>query len=255
MGYYPYYNAETKSVRIDALLESLKSMPQGSALLLHVCCHNPTGIDFSSTEWQIILDAMHTQALFPFFDMAYQGFSVGLNEDATPLRYCVERGMECLIANSFSKNFGMYGERVGTLTAVCADLNLATRVRKQFKTLIRRSFSNPPLHGERIIKTLLSSATLRAQWEKELATMRMRIQSMRGLFLKKLKSAREFPFLEKEQGLFSYGLSLQQVQRLKQEFAIYVPNNGRLTISCLTHRNIDYVVHALLTVIAPRTAP
>lgn len=247
VGHYPYYNPVTKKLDFQALIDSLKNMPKGSAVLLHVCCHNPTGVDLSPTEWQQLLDSLQRYQLFPFFDMAYQGFSEGLEEDAAPLRYCIERKMECLIANSFSKNFGLYGERVGTLTAVCPTPDLASKVLKQFKTLIRRIFSNPPLHGERIVNTILSSPPLRKQWEEELTTMRTRITSMRALFLKELqkKQGDQLSFLKDQKGLFSYGwLSLPQVKRLKKEFAIYLPDNGRIAIPGLTHANLDYVVNA-----------
>lgn len=248
VGNYPYFNPLTKQLDFQALLDSLKKMPKGSAVLLHVCCHNPTGVDLTFKEWQQLLDSLQSYELFPFFDMAYQGFSEGLEEDAAPLRYCVEREIECLVANSFSKNFGLYGERVGSLTAVCKTPELANRVLKQFKTLIRRTFSNPPLYGERIVHTILSSNSLHAQWEGELKTMRTRITAMRALFLQELqkKQGDKLHFLKTQKGLFSYGwLSACEVKRLKDDFAIYLPNNGRIAIPGLTHKNLSYVVHAL----------
>lgn len=255
IGRYPYYNTTTKALDLEALLESFKNMPKGSAVLLHACCHNPTGLDPSSDQWQLILDALQQYELFPFFDIAYQGFAEGVKEDAAPLRNCIERGMECLIANSFSKNFGLYGERIGTLTAFCSTPSIANKVRKQLKTLIRRTFSNPPLHGQRLVKTILTSPTLRSQWEEEVTIMRTRIITMRTLFLEALcKKGKNLPFLANQKGLFSYGwLSKEEVHRLKKEFAIYLPDNGRITIPGLTHQNLDYVVNALFSVTLPTT--
>lgn len=245
---YPYYAAQTHTVDLDALLNSMKSMPQSSAMLLHVCCHNPTGCDLTSEQWQRVLSALQQNALFPLFDIAYQGFAEGVKEDAAPLRAALRKGMECFIANSFSKNFGLYGERMGTLTAVCKTEEQASTLRKQLKTLIRRSFSNPPLHAERIIKAILSSDSLRKQWESEVATMRARIKAIRVSFVAKLeeKSGRSFSFINHERGLFTYGwLSLEQVRELKRKYAIYLPDNGRLAVSGLNTANIDYVVDAL----------
>lgn len=248
---YPYYSDLTHTVDLEALLNSMKSMPQSSAVLLHVCCHNPTGCDLTTEQWQRVLSALQQHMLFPLFDIAYQGFAEGVQEDAAALRACVRQGTECFIANSFSKNFGLYGERMGTLTAVCKTEEKAHTLRKQLKTLIRRSFSNPPLHAERIIKAILSSYSLRKQWESEVAAMRARIKAIRALFVAKLeeKSGRSFSFINQERGLFTYGwLSLEQVRKLKSNYAIYLPDNGRLAVSGLNAANIDYVVDALLAV-------
>lgn len=252
---YPYYNPATKQIDFDGILKALKSSQKGSAWLLQTCCHNPTGLDFSHAEWQQLIKALGEQALFPFFDVAYQGFAEGFEQDAYPIRYCVEQGLECFIANSFSKNFGVYGERVGTLTAVCASAEAASHVRKQLKTLIRRMYSNPPLHGARLVKTLLTTPLLRKQWQDELEQMRLHIASMRTLFLKTLQGkmeqakGEELSFLSNQRGLFSYGyLTTPQVARLKEDFAIYLPDNGRIAITGLTHQNLEYVVNSMLSV-------
>lgn len=249
---YPYFDKDKGILDFTGMCQAIEQMPLGSAILLHACCHNPTGIDPSPEQWRQLSSLIKARGLFPFFDLAYQGFALGLEEDALPVRIFSEQGHLLFVANSFSKNFGLYGERVGALTAVCEDQRVANKVQKQLKTLVRANYSTPPLHGARIVRTILQSEPLRREWEQELVMMRTRIQQMRKVFVDRLESQsdRTLSFLRQQHGLFSFGLlHPEHVSRLIMDYAIYLPGNGRINVAGLTARNVDYVVDAVLSVI------
>ena len=250
---YPYYDAGHREFTRSRMVEAIKSIPSGSPILLHACCHNPTGLDPTPADWKEISTAIKVQGLLPVFDFAYQGFGRGIDEDATGVRHFLADGHQMLVANSYSKNFGLYGERIGGFYVVTADAETAERVRSQVMRIIRANYSNPPLHGSRIIAAVLASDALREEWESELAVMRERISSMRKALAEGLNaggSAVDFSFMYKQNGMFSYsGLSKDAVDRLREEFAIYMPTNGRLNVAGLSPKNLDYVVEAILAVL------
>ncbi len=250
---YPYYDAERREFTKSRMVEAIKSIPSGSPILLHACCHNPTGLDPTPTDWKELSTAIKTRGLLPVFDFAYQGFGQGIDEDAMAVRYFLAEGHQMLVANSYSKNFGLYGERTGGFYVVTADADSAERVKSQIMRIIRANYSNPPLHGSRIIATVLASDTLRQEWETELAAMRERISGMRQALAEGLKAGGnsvDFSFMYKQNGMFSYsGLSKAAVDRLKEEYAIYMPTNGRLNVAGLSPKNLNYVVEAILAVL------
>ena len=250
---YPYYNPERKEFTKSGMVEAIESMPNGSPILLHACCHNPTGLDPAPADWKDISTAIKTQGLLPVFDFAYQGFGQGIDEDAMAVRHFVADGHQMLVANSYSKNFGLYGERIGGFYVVTPDAETAERVKSQVMRIIRANYSNPPLHGSRIIAAVLASDALRQEWESELAVMRKRISGMRQALAEGLNaggSSVDFSFMYKQNGMFSYsGLSKDAVERLREEYAIYMPTNGRLNVAGLSPKNLDYVVEAILAVL------
>ena len=250
---YPYYDAERREFTKSRMIEAIKSIPTGSPILLHACCHNPTGLDPTPADWKEISTAIKTQGLLPVFDFAYQGFGRGIDEDAMAVRHFLADGHQMLVANSYSKNFGLYGERIGGFYVVTTNAETAERVKSQVMRIIRANYSNPPLHGSRIIAAVLASAPLRQEWESELATMRERISGMRKALAEGLNagsSAVDFSFMYKQNGMFSYsGLSKAAVDRLREEYAIYMPTNGRLNVAGLSPKNLDYVVEAILAVL------
>lgn len=245
--YYPYYSQEKKDVDFPSLIAFVSKMEKGSILVLHGCCHNPTGCDLNDKQWQELSEIMQERSLFPFFDFAYQGFGQGLEEDARAVRHFVKAGHECLIAVSFSKNFGLYGERVGALFAVGHDQKSADCVGTQLKVLIRGLYSNPPLHGARIIATILQDEKLRKLWMEELQSMRQRIAKMRIAFVEELrKNGLDFEFLKQEIGMFCYtGIPADAVEQMRREFALFLPLDGRISLPGLNHENIPYVVKAI----------
>ena len=250
---YPYYDAERREFTKLRMIEAIKSIPSGSPILLHACCHNPTGLDPTPADWKELSTAIKTQGLLPVFDFAYQGFGRGIDEDATAVRHFLADGHQMLVANSYSKNFGLYGERIGGFYVVTADAGTTERVKSQVMRIIRANYSNPPLHGSRIIAAVLASDALREEWENELAVMRERISGMRKALAEGLNaggSSVDFSFMYKQNGMFSYsGLSKDAVDRLREEFAIYMPTNGRLNVAGLSPKNLDYVVEAILAVL------
>ena len=250
---YPYYDAEHREFTKSRMVEAIKSIPSGSPILLHACCHNPTGLDPTPADWKEISAAIKTQGLLPVFDFAYQGFGQGITEDAMAVRHFLAEGHQMLVANSYSKNFGLYGERIGGFYVVTSNAETAERVKSQVMQIIRANYSNPPLHGSRIIATVLASDTFRQEWEAELAVMRDRISGMRKALAEGLNaggSSVDFSFMYKQNGMFSYsGLSKDAVDRLKEEYAIYMPTNGRLNVAGLSPKNLDYVVEAILAVL------
>jgi len=250
---YPYYDPATRGVNFSAMLAKLKSLPAGSIVLLHACCHNPTGADITPAQWGEVVEACRANGLVPFLDIAYQGFADGPEEDTAAVRLFADSGMQFLVASSFSKNFSLYGERVGALSIVTESKDEAARVQSQVKRVIRTNYSNPPTHGGAVAAAVLSSPELRKMWEDELAAMRNRIRDMRTALVEKLKTAgvkQDFSFVTEQRGMFSYtGLTPEQVDRLREEFGIYAVKSGRICLAALNSRNIDYVAKAIAAVV------
>nr|WP_272867848.1 amino acid aminotransferase [Photobacterium aquimaris] len=239
---YGYYNAETKDIDFDATITDLNQAKAGDVVLLHGCCHNPTGIDPTNTQWQTLAKLCLDKGLLPMFDFAYQGFARGVEEDAQGLRIFADQVPELLVASSFSKNFGLYNERVGAFTLVAKNAEQAAISFSQVKSIARVIYSNPPAHGAAIVTQILNDAVLRAEWEQEVADMRDRIQEMRVLFVATLKQCgvdADFSFIERQNGMFSFsGLNKDQVNRLKDEFAIYIVGSGRISVAGMTKSNM-----------------
>ena len=250
---YPYYDAATRGVDFAAMKSRLATLPAGSIVVLHACCHNPTGADLSEAQWREVIEVVKARGLVPFIDMAYQGFADGIAEDALALDLFVASGLQFFVSTSYSKSFSLYGERVGALSVVTASKDESARVLSQIKRLIRSNYSNPPTHGGAVVATVLASAELRQMWEAELVGMRDRIKSMRSGLVEKLKAkgvAQDFSFVVKQRGMFSYtGLSAEQVARLQSEFGVYAVNTGRICIAALNSKNIDYVAEAIAAVL------
>jgi aromatic-amino-acid transaminase len=249
---YPYYDAATRGVDFAGMMAKLGSIPSGSIVVLHACCHNPTGADLTESQWREVVDATGSRGLVPFIDMAYQGFADGIEPDAAAVRLFAASGLSFLVASSFSKSFSLYGERVGALSLVTASKDEASRVLSQVKRVIRTNYSNPPTHGGAIVAAVLSSPELRGMWEQELAGMRERIRAMRTGLVGELKSMgveRDFSFVERQRGMFSYtGLNAQQVERMRAEYGIYAVGTGRICLAALNSRNLDYVAEAIAAV-------
>ena len=252
VNHYAYYDESTHGVDFGAMLASLKAMPRGSIVLLHACCHNPTGADLSSAQWDQVIAAVSAGGLIPFLDMAYQGFAAGIDEDGEVVRRFAAAGGALLVSNSFSKSFSLYGERVGALSVAAASAEEAARVLSQLKRVVRTNYSNPPLHGGKVVATVLATPELRQLWEEELAGMRVRIKQMRGEFVCKLKEkapGRDFEFVREQIGMFSYsGLTQQQVAKLRAE-SIYAVDTGRICVAALNSKNIDRVIDAIAKVL------
>jgi aromatic-amino-acid transaminase len=250
---YRYYKAETHDMDFDAMLADLANANAGDVILLHGCCHNPTGIDLSIEQWKQVANICVEKSLLPLFDFAYQGFGAGIEEDAQGLRAVAAVVPELLIANSFSKNFGLYNERIGAVTIVAENQDDAVRSFSQIKKNIRANYSNPPAHGGLIVSTILSDTALRQEWEAELTLMRERIADMRSLFVESLKAEgvkQDFSFISRQNGMFSFsGLNKSQVARLKDEFAIYIVGSGRISVAGLTKNNMPAVCKAIAQVI------
>lgn len=250
---YPYYSAETHNLDFAAMKSHFESLAPKSILILHACCHNPTGVDPSLEQWQELLNVIKSRQLIPFLDIAYQGFGEGLEEDAKVVRLFAEAGVEILVSSSFSKSFSLYGERVGALTLTTENKELADKVLSQVKTVIRTNYSNPPTHGATVVATVLNSPELFQIWEEELSEMRIRIRAMREQLVQKIKEAgveQDFSFILEQNGMFSYsGLTKEQVDRLREEFGIYAVSSGRICVAALNSTNIDYVAKAIATVL------
>ncbi len=250
---YPYYDAATRGVNFAGMLGALKDMPAGSIVLLHACCHNPTGADLSDAQWTEVIQVVTQRGLVPFLDMAYQGFGDGIEEDGKVVRLFAQAGGPLFVSNSFSKSFSLYGERVGALSIVAVSAEEAGRVLSQLKRVIRTNYSNPPMHGGQVVATALAAPELRKVWEEELAGMRVRIREMRQLLVKKLKEkapSHDFDFVIKQRGMFSYsGLTKAQVNRLRDEFSIYAVDTGRICVAALNSRNIDHIVESIAKVL------
>ena len=251
--FYPYYDAETNGVNVPAMLETLSTLPAKSVVLLHPCCHNPTGADLTPAEWDQVIEVLKKQDLLPFLDIAYQGFGQGLEEDAYLVRALDKSGMNFIVSNSFSKIFSLYGERVGGLTFVCDDKETAQKVLGQLKATVRRIYSSPATTGALLVNNVLNDAALTAEWETELKEMRERIIQMRQLLQQKLNAElpdRDFSYLVKQQGMFSYtGLTAEQVDILKDKYGIYLVRSGRMCAAGLNLSNIDVVAKAFAEVL------
>ena len=250
---YPYYDAAARGIDFGAMLAALDAAAPGTIVVLHACCHNPTGYDISPAQWAQVIAVLKARDLVPFLDMAYQGFGQGIAEDGAVIAEFLASGLEFLVATSFSKSFSLYGERVGALSVVCVSQENATRVLSQLKIVIRTNYSNPPTFGAQIVATVLTTPALRDQWEQELAGMRVRIKSMRQLLVAKLQAAGvkdDLSFITRQQGMFSYsGLTAAQMQRLRAEFGIYGVDSGRICVAALNEHNIDAVAHAMAAVV------
>lgn len=246
---YPYYDAATNGVKFDALLAALKAMAKGSVVVLHACCHNPTGIDLTPAQWQQVLAAVKQCELVPFLDLAYQGFSDGLDADAAVVRQFANELPAVFVASSFSKSMSLYGERVGALSIVTRDKEEAARTLSQLKRVIRTNYSNPPTHGGQAVAMVLTNPELRAQWEQELGGMRDRIKVMRKALVDKVREQRadfDFDFIVEQRGMFSYsGLTKAQVTKLREKYSIYALDSGRICVAALNTKNIDYVAKAI----------
>jgi aromatic-amino-acid transaminase len=251
---YPYYDPATGGLRFDELLAFFKALPARSIVLLHACCHNPTGVDLTQDQWRALVPVIREQQLLPFLDLAYQGYGDGIAEDAFAPRLLLTEGLPFLIANSFSKSMSLYGERCGGLTVACPDAHQAGLVLGQLKFMIRRNYSNPPMHGGQIVAKVLTTPALRAMWEAEVAEMRGRIQSMRRQLHAVLSAklpGRNFDYFLTQRGMFSYtGLSPEQAERLKTEFGVYILRSGRMCVAGLNTRNVDATAEAMAAVLA-----
>lgn len=250
---YPYYDAGTRGVNFAGMLAALNTMPTGSIVLLHACCHNPTGADLNSEQWTEVINVVVARGLIPFLDMAYQGFGDGIEADGQVVRLFANAGGPLFVSNSFSKSFSLYGERVGALSIVAASNEEASRVMSQLKRVIRTNYSNPPSHGGQVVATVLATPELRQLWEQELAAMRVRIREMRAAFVNKLKQkapAQNFDFVMQQRGMFSYsGLSKEQVGQLREKNSIYAVDTGRICVAALNSKNIDNVITAIAQVL------
>ena len=250
---YPYYDAATRGVNFASMKSCLNSLQAGSIIVLHACCHNPTGADLSEAQWREIIEVIQARGLVPFIDMAYQGFADGIAEDALALNLFVASGLQFFVSTSYSKSFSLYGERVGALSVITASKDESARVLSQIKRMIRSNYSNPPTHGGAVVAAVLGSPELRQMWEAELVVMRERIKTMRSSLVEKLKAkgvAQDFSFVIKQRGMFSYtGLSAEQVARMQNEFGVYAVNTGRICVAALNTKNIDYVADAVAAVL------
>ena len=255
---YPYYDAATHGLAFEAMRKSLDAMPAGTIVVLHACCHNPTGVDPTPAQWDEIIGTVRKRGLIPFLDLAYQGFGAGSDADAIVVRKFAATPGPLFISNSFSKSFSLYGERVGALTVVTNDRDEAARVLSQLKRVVRSNYSNPPTFGGQIVAIVLTNPELRALWERELAGMRERIREMRDALVKKLGARvpdRDFEFMRRQRGMFSYsGLNADQVRRLREEFSIYAIDTGRICVAALNSKNIEYVADGIAAVLDTVTA-
>ncbi len=250
---YPYYDAQARGIRFDAMLAALDAAPAGTIVVLHACCHNPTGYDLVPAQWAQVVAACKARGLVPYLDMAYQGFGDGIAEDGAVVRQFLASGQDFLVATSFSKSFSLYGERVGALSVVCDSKDEAARVLSQLKVVIRTNYSNPPTFGAQVVATVLGTPALRALWEEELAGMRVRIKAMREQLVTRLQAAGvqgDLGYITRQKGMFSYsGLSAPQMQRLRSEFGVYGVDSGRICVAAVNSRNLETVVAALARVI------
>ena len=242
---YPYFNKQINGFDCTQMVDAIDKMDKGSALLLQACCHNPSGCDPTLIEWEILFQKMREREIFPFFDFAYQGFGEGLDRDAHALRAFMQSGIECIIAASYAKNFGLYAERCGVLFVACQDPEEVERVGSKIRVIIRGFYSNPPCHGARIVEEILGDLRLREEWERELSGMRGRISEMRSALARGLNK----DFLAKQKGMFSYtGLSDVEVEQLAASYGIYMPHDGRINVAGLNADNLSYVIDAILKI-------
>ena len=250
---YPWFDPDTNGLAIDRLLDGLRQARAGDVVLLHGCCHNPTGVDPTPQQWQAIADVLVQRELVPLVDFAYQGFADGIAEDAAGLTTIAQRVPELLVCSSFSKNFGLYNERVGALSVVAGSPEAAAAVMSHLKIAIRRNYSNPPAHGGKIVATILTDSELRRQWEAEVAGMRDRINAMRKLFVETLENKgaqRDFSFIARQRGMFSFsGLTKDQVQALREKHSVYIVGSGRISVAGMTETNMPRLCEAIVDVL------
>lgn len=249
---YPWFDDQSKGVRFAALLETLNSLPEQSIVLLHPCCHNPTGADLTNSQWDAVIEVLKARHVIPFLDIAYQGFGAGMDQDAYAIRAIADAGLPALVSNSFSKIFSLYGERVGGLSVVCEDADASARVLGQLKAAVRRNYSSPPNFGAQVVATVLNDEHLKASWLAEVERMRVRILDMRQVLVDVLKAEmpeRHFDYLLQQRGMFSYtGLSAEQVERLRDEFGVYLIASGRMCVAGLNRHNVQRVAQAFAAV-------
>ena len=250
---YPYYDAKTHGVKFQGMIDALQTMAPGSIVVLHACCHNPTGVDLEPDHWKSVLEVVRTRGLVPFLDLAYQGFADGVDEDAYAARLFASSMSPVFLSSSFSKSVSLYGERIGALSVVTGSSDEAKRVLSQVKRVIRTNYSNPPTHGGELVARILSTPDLRKLWDKEVGAMRDRIKEMRKALVDKIKERapnRDFSFILKQRGMFSYsGLTKEQVGRLRSEYSIYAVDSGRICVAALNRKNVDYVADAIARVL------
>ena len=250
---YAYYDAEKRGVNFEGMLASLNAAAAGTIVVLHACCHNPTGYDITAAQWDQVIAVVKAKSLTPFLDMAYQGFGHGIAEDGAVIQKFVAAGLNFFVSTSFSKSFSLYGERVGALSVLCANKEEAGRVLSQLKIVIRTNYSNPPIHGGAVVAAVLGNPELRALWEKELGEMRLRIKAMRQKLVDGLKAAgvkQDMSFITTQIGMFSYsGLNKDQMVRLRNEFGVYGTDTGRMCVAALNSKNIDYVCASIAKVV------
>lgn len=250
---YPYFDPATNGVDFDAMLAAIRTIPAGDVLLLHGCCHNPTGVDLSPEQWQAVAEVAAKRGLLPLLDFAYQGFADGLDEDAAGVRIVAAHCPELFVASSYSKNFGLYNERTGALTLVARTPEAAEAALSHIKRCIRANYSNPPAHGGEIVRTILADPELRRRWEKEVADMRERINTMRHLFVETLNEKgveRDFSFIARQRGMFSFsGLTPAQVKALRERHGVYIVGSGRISVAGMTEGNMDYLCAAIADVL------
>ncbi|MDA9076092.1 aspartate/tyrosine/aromatic aminotransferase [Burkholderiaceae bacterium] len=250
---YPYYDADKRGINFEGMLAGLKAAAAGTVVVLHACCHNPTGYDITPEQWDQVVAVVKEMQLTPFLDMAYQGFGFGIQEDGAVIQKFVDAGLTFLISTSFSKSFSLYGERVGALSVLCTDKAEAAKVLSQLKITIRTNYSNPPIHGGSVVATVLGTPELRAQWEVELAEMRDRIKTMRKTLVDGLKAAgvtQDMSFITQQIGMFSYsGLTKDQMVRLRTEFGVYGTDTGRMCVAAMNSKNIDHVCRSVAAVV------
>ncbi|KLU14412.1 MULTISPECIES: amino acid aminotransferase [Xenorhabdus] len=252
VNYYPYFNDKTKGVKFDEMLATFKQLPAKSIILMHPCCHNPTGSDLTNDQWDQVVQVAKERELLPFLDIAYQGFADGMEEDAYAIRAMVNAGLACLVSNSFSKIFSLYGERVGGLSVICGDAKVAEHVLGQLKATVRRIYSSPPNFGAQIVARVLSNPELKNQWLDEVERMRLRILEMRTVLVSALQQAlpeKNVDHLLKQRGMFSYtGFSQAQVDRLREEFGVYLVGSGRVCMAGVNHHNVQRIAEAFAAV-------
>ena len=249
---YPYYDASNRGVNFQGMIDALAASEAGTVVVLHACCHNPTGYDLSHDQWTQVIEVVKAKGLIAFLDMAYQGFSEGIAEDGAVVNRFVDAGLPILVSTSFSKSFSLYGERVGAISVVCDSQEEAARVLSQLKIMVRTNYSNPPIHGGSIVATVLGTPELRTLWEEELGGMRNRIKAMRVALTDGLKAAgvtQDVSYITQQIGMFSYsGLSKPQMERLRSEFGVYGVDSGRICVAALNLHNIGHVCQSMATV-------
>ncbi len=250
---YPYYDAATHGLRFDAMIACLDKLPAGAVVLLHACCHNPTGVDLTMPQWEKVIEVVKARNLVPFLDIAYQGFAESLDADAAAVRAFTKACPAVFVSSSFSKSLSLYGERIGSCSVVTASKDEAAKVLSQIKRVIRTNYSNPSSHGGQTVASVLTSTELHQQWEQELGLMRDRIKTMRHALVEKIRAQRadfDFSHVIDQRGMFSYsGLTKEHVRRLREEYSIYALDSGRICVAALNSKNIDYVANAIARVL------